>query len=82
VSEYLFGNQARSVTSSSRKEVIADVGGLLSVNLRGRSLGIVPAVGCLGYAALMNTRWPYGNSQQSGLYASIAVMGGGYGSIV
>jgi hypothetical protein len=32
-----FGNQQRSVTSSSRKVVIADVAGLLSLNLRGRS---------------------------------------------
>jgi hypothetical protein len=39
----IFGNQARSVTSSSRKEVIVDVAGLLSLNLRGRSLDIVPA---------------------------------------
>jgi hypothetical protein len=30
---------ARSVTSSSRKEVIADVAGLFSLNLRGRERG-------------------------------------------
>jgi hypothetical protein len=39
---------ARSVTSSSRKEVIADVAGLFSPNLRGRNAGIVPVDGCLG----------------------------------
>jgi hypothetical protein len=44
-------------------------------------LDIVPA-GMSGHAALMNTRWPDGNSQQSRLYASISPMGGGYGSIV
>jgi hypothetical protein len=27
----------------------------------------------------MNTRWPGGNSQQSRLYASLSIMGGGYG---
>jgi hypothetical protein len=43
---------ARSVTSSSRKEVIADVAGLFSLNLRGRSAGIVPVDGCLGHATL------------------------------
>jgi hypothetical protein len=32
--------------------VIADVAGLLSLNLRGRSLGIVPIGGCLGHGAL------------------------------
>jgi hypothetical protein len=40
-----FGNHGSalfSVTSSSRKEVIADVAGLFSLNLRGRSAGIVP----------------------------------------
>jgi hypothetical protein len=34
----------------TRKEVIADVAGLFSINLRGRSAGIVP--GCLGHATL------------------------------
>ena len=43
----------RSVSSSSRKEVITDVAGLLSLNLRGRSF-TVPANGCL---ATLLLRW-------------------------
>jgi hypothetical protein len=35
----------RSITSSSRKEAIAEVAGLFSVNLRGRNAGIVPVEG-------------------------------------
>jgi hypothetical protein len=45
---------ARSVSSSSRKEVIADVAVLFSLNLRGRSVGIVPADGCLGHATVIS----------------------------
>jgi hypothetical protein len=37
-----------SVTSSSRKEAIAEVAGLFSLNLRGRNAGVVPVEGCLG----------------------------------
>jgi hypothetical protein len=43
-----------SVTSSSRKEAIADVAGLFSLNLRGRSAGIVPVDGCLGHATFLS----------------------------
>ena len=45
---------ARSVTTSSRKEVIADVAGLFSLNLRGRNAGIVPVDGCLGHTTLIS----------------------------
>jgi hypothetical protein len=51
---------ARSVTSSSRKEMIADVAGLFSLNLRGRSAGIVPVDGCLGHATFISI---VGNAQ-------------------
>ena len=53
----------RSVTSSSRKEVIADVAGLFSLNLRGRSAGIVPVDGCLGHATFISI---VGNAQYFG----------------
>jgi hypothetical protein len=43
-----------SVTSSSRKEVIADVAGLFSLNLGGRSAGLVPVDGCLGHATFIS----------------------------
>ena len=51
---------ARSVTSSSHKEVIADVAALFSLNVRGRSAGIVPVDGCLGHATLRSI---VGNAQ-------------------
>ena len=54
---------ARTVTSSSRKEVIADVAGLVSLNLRGRSAGIVPVDGCLGHATFISI---VGNAQYFG----------------
>jgi len=54
---------ARSVTSSSRKEVIADVAGLFSLNLRGRNAGIVPVDGCLGHATFISIA---GNAQYFG----------------
>jgi len=63
-------------------EVMAVVAALLALNLVDGNLGVVPASGCPGHAALMNTRWRGGDSQQSRLYASISIMGGGNGSIV
>jgi hypothetical protein len=52
-----------SVTPSSRKEAIADVAGLFSLNLRGRSAGIVPVDGCLGHATFISI---VGNAQYFG----------------
>jgi hypothetical protein len=54
---------ARSVTSSSRKEVIADAAGLFSLNLRGRSAGAVAVDGCLGHATFISI---VGNPQYFG----------------
>ena len=34
--------------------MIADVAGLFSLNLRGRSAGIVPVDGCLGHATFIS----------------------------
>ena len=39
---------------TSRKEAIADVAGLFSLNLRGRYAGIVPVDGCLGHATFIS----------------------------
>jgi hypothetical protein len=52
-----------SVTSSSRKAVIADVASLFSLNLRGRSAGIVRVDGYLGHATSISI---VGNAQYFG----------------
>jgi hypothetical protein len=54
---------ARSVTSSSRKEVIADVAGLFSLDLRGRSAGVVPVEWMPGHTTFISI---VGNGQYFG----------------